>query len=320
MALRGSGMPQPDRRDLSIGQRIAAHRRRLGLTQDGLAMRLHRSKSWVTKIERGERPLDSVRTLLEVARALGVEVRELTGQPWFPEPGDPDLSWVAANQSADAAEQVGDPALSGASAWRVCHAVLRVDDVDEVYTVATGAARELEPALDEPSGELLSVYGGLHLVGAIASARAGDRPAAQHLLDRARTTAARLGADRNDYWMTFGPTNVAMHDVAVLIESGDPKGAIRHGATVDPSGLASLERQSTHHVQLAHAYTLQRKDSEAVRELLVAERLNPEGVRYNMLAHDFVRGMLRRERRRVTPWAAWPGAPPEPARLVKQSE
>src|SRR6266542_3960752 len=371
MALRGSGMPQPDRRDLSIGQRIAAHRRRLGLTQDGLAMRLHRSKSWVTKIERGERPLDSVRTLLEVARALGVEVRELTGQPWFPEPGgpghealpairrallalspppmgadsddgepidagdlpaverdvlaagwlwqrepncfsvvvpllpgliiktrllvevtageehrracraqallghlgqevlarlgEPDLSWVAANQSADAAEQVGDPALSGASAWRVCHAVLRVDDVDEVYTVATGAARELEPALDEPSGELLSVYGGLHLVGAIASARAGDRPAAQHLLDRARTTAAR------------------------------------HGATVDPSGLASLERQSTHHVQLAHAYTLQRKDSEAVRELLVAERLNPEGVRYNMLAHDFVRGMLRRERRRVTP-------------------
>src|SRR6266545_262910 len=200
------------------------------------------------------------------------------GQEVLARLGEPDLSWVAANQSADAAEQVGDPALSGA-----------------------GAARELEPALDEPSGELLSVYGGLHLVGAIASARAGDRLAVQHLLDRARTTAARLGADRNDYWMTFGPTNVAMHDVAVLIESGDPKGAIRHGATVDPSGLASLERQSTHHVQLAHAYTLQRKDSEAVRELLVAERLNPEGVRYNMLAHDFVRGMLRRERRRVTP-------------------
>jgi hypothetical protein len=43
----------------------------------------------VTQVERGERPLDSVRTLLEVARALGVEVRDLTGQPWFPEPGGP---------------------------------------------------------------------------------------------------------------------------------------------------------------------------------------------------------------------------------------
>ncbi len=400
-------MPQPDGRDLSIGRRIVMHRRRLGLTQDGLAMRLHRSKSWLTKVERGERQLDSVRTLLEVARALGVEVRELTGQPWFPEPGgpghesvpavrralmalrpplgtdsddgeplgpgdlpalerdvltagrlwqrepncfsvvvpllpdliaktrllveattgedhrracrvrallghlgqevlarlgEPDLSWIVANQSADAADQVGDPALVGASAWRVCHAALRVDDVGEVYAVATSAARALRPALrDEPSAALLSVYGGLHLVGAVASARAGDGAVARDLLGEARATAARLGSDRNDYWMSFGPTNVAMHDVAVLIESGDPKGALRRGMAVDPSGLMSLERQATHHVQLAHAQTLQRKDSEAVRELLVAERLNPEGLRYNMLAHDFIRGMLRRERRGVTP-------------------
>jgi hypothetical protein len=76
---------------------------------------------------------------------------------------------------------------------------------------------------------------------------------------------------------------------------------LRRGLALDPSGLPSLERRSTHHVQLAHAYSLQRKDAEAVRELLAAERLNPEGLRYNMLAHDFVRGMLRRERRRATP-------------------
>ena len=399
-------MPEPDGRKLSIGQRIAMHRRRLGLTQDGLAMRLQRSKSWVTKMERGERPLDSVRTLLEVARALGVEVRELTGQPWFPEPsgpgheavpairralmalmpppapgggdgqpseprelpvleddvltawrlwqmepncftlvvpmlpalisetrlavevatgpdrrrvwrvlallghlgqevlarlGEPDLSWIAANHSVHAAERVADPALLGASAWRVCHAVLRVDDVEEVHAVATSAVRELAPRLGDPSPAILSVYGGLHLVGAVAAARAGDQPTARRFLDQARATARRLGIDRNDFWMTFGPTNVAMHDVAVLIEAGDPGGALRRGLGVDVSGLASLERQATHHVQLAHAYALRRKDSEAVRELLVAERLNPEGLRYNMLAHEFVRGILRRERRRVTP-------------------
>jgi transcriptional regulator with XRE-family HTH domain len=88
------------RADLPIGRRIAIHRRRLGLTQEGLAMRLHRSRSWVTKIERGERPLDSVRTMLEVARALGVEVRELTGQPWFPEPGGPGHEAVPAIRRA----------------------------------------------------------------------------------------------------------------------------------------------------------------------------------------------------------------------------
>lgn len=85
---------------VAIGQRIAMHRRRLGLTQDGLAMRLHRSKSWVTKIERGERPLDSVHTLLEVARALVVEVGELTGRPWFPEPSGPGHEAVPAIRRA----------------------------------------------------------------------------------------------------------------------------------------------------------------------------------------------------------------------------
>ena len=48
-------MTDPTRQDLSIGQRIARYRRNAGLTQDGLALRLFRSKSWVTKVERGER-------------------------------------------------------------------------------------------------------------------------------------------------------------------------------------------------------------------------------------------------------------------------
>lgn len=72
---------------MSIGQRIALYRKWRGLTQDGLGMRLHRSKSWVTKIERGERSIDSITVLLQVAKALGVEVQKLTGRPYFPEPG-----------------------------------------------------------------------------------------------------------------------------------------------------------------------------------------------------------------------------------------
>jgi len=247
-------VPEPTGEDLGIGRRIAAHRRRLGLTQQGLAMRLHRSTSWVTKIERGGRPLDSVRTLLEVARALGVEVRELTGQPWFPEPGgpghehvpalrgsltalrprashtddqtvepreletlrrdvldagrrwqaepncysavipllpalvnearltagattgderrganqvlatvcqlaqevaarlgEPDLSWIAARHSLLAAQDADDRLLAAASAWRVCHAVLRVDSLDEVHDVATATAAGLRPWLRDPT-------------------------------------------------------------------------------------------------------------------------------------------------------------------------
>jgi hypothetical protein len=35
--------------------------------------------------------------------------------------------------------------------------------------------------------------------------------------------------------------------------------------------------------------------------MLQAERFNPEGLSYNMLARDLVRALLRRERRQATP-------------------
>ncbi len=65
--------------ELPLGKRIAVFRRLRGWTQDGLARRLNRSKSWVTKVERGERRVDSMSVLLEIARALSVPVHQLTG-------------------------------------------------------------------------------------------------------------------------------------------------------------------------------------------------------------------------------------------------
>jgi transcriptional regulator with XRE-family HTH domain len=398
-------MPQDLGGDRSIGERIAHHRKNLGLTQEGLAMRLFRSKSWVTKIERGERPLDSVRTLVDVARALGVQVRDLTGQPWFPESGGPghdaipairraltsltpastgpdgqpieprdptslradvlaagrlwqtdrhcysavvpllpdliaevrlaaaaaaegeqrhaanrtfallcqllqevmarlgeiDLAWIAADQSLRAtADTNNDPALEAASAWRVCHAALRMDNLDEVYNVAAGAIGKLRRVLrDEPSPESLSAYGGLHLVGAVAAIRASDPIATDRFLGEARRAAGELGDGRNDFWMTFGPANVAIHDAEVLLERGEVAAALRHATTVDLSALPSLERRSTHYVNVARAHALRRHDAEALTAMLQAERFNPEGLSYNMLARDLVRALLRRERRQT---------------------
>ena len=398
-------MPQDIGGDRSIGERIAHHRRNLGLTQEGLAMRLFRSKSWVTKIERGERPLDSVRTLVDVARALGVQVRDLTGQPWFPESGGPghdavpairraltsltpsstrpdgqpieprdptrlradvlaaghlwqtdrhcysavvpllpdliaearlavpaggeqlqeanrtlallcqllqeimarlgeiDLAWIAAHQSLRAAAEANeDPALEAAGAWRVCHAALRMDNLDEVYNVATSAAGTLRRALrDEPLPESLSAYGGLQLVGAVAAIRASDPVTTDLFLREARRAARELGDGRNDFWMTFGPANVAIHDAEVLLERGEVTAALRHATRIDLSALPSLERRSTHYVNVARAHALRRHDAEAVAAMLQAERFNPEGLSYNMLARDLVRALLRRERRQAMP-------------------
>lgn len=62
---------------LPIGWRIARLRRRRGWSQQVLADHIGRSKSWVEKVERGDRRLDRLSTLYTTARALGVPLADL---------------------------------------------------------------------------------------------------------------------------------------------------------------------------------------------------------------------------------------------------
>lgn len=66
----------------SVGERIAAYRRRRGLSQAALAGLVGRSESWLSQVERGIRSVDRLSVLLDVAKVLRVEVEALTGVPW----------------------------------------------------------------------------------------------------------------------------------------------------------------------------------------------------------------------------------------------
>ena len=63
-----------------IGANIAAYRKRLGLTQAGLAEKLNYSDKAVSKWERGESVPDVV-TLMGIAQELGTTVNELLSDP-----------------------------------------------------------------------------------------------------------------------------------------------------------------------------------------------------------------------------------------------
>ena len=63
-----------------IGDNIAIHRKRAGLTQAGLAERLNYSDKAVSKWERGE-SMPDVLTLLQLAEQFGVSVGELLEDP-----------------------------------------------------------------------------------------------------------------------------------------------------------------------------------------------------------------------------------------------
>ena len=65
-----------------VGERIAAYRRRRGLSQAALAGLVGRSESWLSQVERGVRSVDRLSVLLDMARVLHVEVESLSGRPW----------------------------------------------------------------------------------------------------------------------------------------------------------------------------------------------------------------------------------------------
>jgi transcriptional regulator with XRE-family HTH domain len=61
----------------AVGERIAYHRKRLGLSQVEFAGLVGRSESWVSQVERGVRPVDRNSVLQKVADVLSVPVTEL---------------------------------------------------------------------------------------------------------------------------------------------------------------------------------------------------------------------------------------------------
>lgn len=62
-----------------VGQRIAAARRRRGLSQAVLAGLIGRSESWLSQVERGQRKVDSHTILIRLAALLHTDITELTG-------------------------------------------------------------------------------------------------------------------------------------------------------------------------------------------------------------------------------------------------
>ena len=72
-------MTSPDYQK-ALGRRIAAERRRRGLSQPELARMIDRSVAWVSQVERGVRKVDRMSVLETVAAALDIPLAELAAE------------------------------------------------------------------------------------------------------------------------------------------------------------------------------------------------------------------------------------------------
>ena len=139
---------------------------------------------------------------------------------------------------------------------------------------------------------MLSLYGALHLVLAVAAARDNKRGEAHQHLETARKIAGQLGEDRDDYGTEFGPTNVAIHAVNIAVELGDAGQAIELGQQVTAASL-SPERQARYWLDLAQAHAMRRQIGEALHALEEAERIAPEETRVHYAGRAVARDLLQ---------------------------
>src|SRR6266498_1996010 len=313
---------------LPIGERIRHRRRARGLSQLRLAGLVDRTEDWVSKVERGEIPVDRISVLVRVADALKVPLSDLLGeQNWSEE------------QTASPQETAG---------------------LRRVLSTLPGTARAAPRAVSELEADLLSATrlraqaryaaAAAALPGLItdlevaAEANEGDdRNKALGLLARAYGLAvatlvrynehdlAWLAADRGIYAAepTGDPIERALSayrlahafvgagrliEAVYLVESALERAAVSRRDSADLRALCgalhlplvvaprvdqaelSISRYSRHLIDVALAHNYRRDTPGMVTTLLDVEQLAPEQLSHFPLVREMLHAALRRER------------------------
>lgn len=209
--------------------------------------------------------------------------------------GEADLASLAAAKGLSAAHISGSELMIGSLYRSVTHALVSIGEYEQAVALSRAASDYLQPGLNTASPEYLSVYGTLHLVGAVAASRQENRADTTTFLGTAEESARRLGRDGNYLWTAFGPTNVAIHRVTAAMELGDVQIAVDLGPRIVTTGLPT-ERRVRHSIETARAFARWNRVDSALDLLLDAELQAPEQVRYHRLSRSLVRDMLRRPR------------------------
>ncbi|MFC0863241.1 helix-turn-helix domain-containing protein [Sphaerimonospora cavernae] len=212
--------------------------------------------------------------------------------------GYTDLMSIAVERAIWAAWQSDDPLLPAVAEYKRTMAFMVSGAYAGGMHLLHRALRRLEPLSDDRA--LLSVYGSLHLRQAILAARDNRPTTAWDHIGAAQEIAVRTG-DTPDYGLSFGPSNTAIHSVAVAVELGDADEAIRRNADLVLPPSMTPERTSHHYIDLSRAWLWQGRWDKALGCVLTAERIAPQMTRYHPMSRETVARLLDLQRRLPSP-------------------
>jgi len=230
---------------------------------------------------------DSATALTAAVQVYGVGMGALLNL------GHSAYAWLAAQRCAEAAQRLDDPAALAVAAVNRGRVSAHTGAYGPARTAVDRAADELDRHTDAPAA--LDVLGFTHLARAHHATGMHDLDAAASHLAEAARLARRTG--ESDVWdLQWGPRNVALWTVAHQIDTGRPGEAVETATGLDVAALPAV-RTVYLYTDLARALTDVRRDEEAVRMLMTAERVAPQHIRSSAAARETARVLLRKAHR-----------------------
>jgi len=148
--------------DIAPGRRIAAARKRRGLSQRELGAILDRSETWVSQVERGVRTIDRMSVIERVAEVLDIPASELAGGSAVAAPSAPEdqraasdlalalVSSISLRAAVDSSNVDGtELAAEAVRAWEYAHS----SAYEQLGELLLGLLPEMETAARAASGD-----------------------------------------------------------------------------------------------------------------------------------------------------------------------
>jgi transcriptional regulator with XRE-family HTH domain len=215
--------------------------------------------------------------------------------------GNDDLAMAAAERALAAAARGDDElqhaVLAGTASWVLLHQGRHAD----AETVARRAAAAVEPrALGAASPVHLTAWGALLLTAAAPAAALADAPGVERYMEAAAEAASFLPADRHDYQVSFGPTQVAMQRCYTSAVLREPGRALEAAKGVRREDLLPVS-WGAHHLDVAQALVDAGRHRQATGALLTACEVSPQWFRHQGIARGLVRELVEQQRRLTPP-------------------
>ncbi|MFC4011449.1 helix-turn-helix domain-containing protein [Nonomuraea purpurea] len=210
--------------------------------------------------------------------------------------GRDDAAAIAAERAISVGQTGDDPyrlaTMYGTYSWVMLHQG-RLAEAEEI---AIRTAEEIEPTMSRAVPNQLTAWGGLVLNAAVACGARGDRAQAEEYLSVARAGAARVGADRHDYWVSFGPSHVGVQTTHIMTALNRPDVALKASGTVRREDLLPVQ-WGRHRLNDARALLELHKSDAAEEAAAEAKAVSAEWFRHQGFARSVVDDLVDHRQR-----------------------